>query len=325
MIQNNYFYISQSEFWQFFLQQRDASKILSYKTILEEQIELFNKYVAVINIETSAWCNRACQYCPVGLIKPKRKQAFLSDSNFAKILEELEAIDYRGIIRLSLYNEPLADANHLIDKIIRIKKCLPYIYISISTNGDYLTKDLLNELSVAGLKEIFITSHTEWGEEYNDTKRMESIQKILKKLDIAAEPKCIIPNENITYDFIHQNMRILILANNWNLYGNDRGGTVPHLSIKGRRQPCMMPFREMIINHQGYIQPCCNIFSMESIYGNIEKAKLQEIYFSEKMIRFRRNIFLFSPKSEPCTTCNLLELADEEDNVFRKKVLEMAQ
>ena len=47
MIQGGYEYVSQSEFWNYYLNQSDASDLLRYDVSTESRKYLFNKYVTV--------------------------------------------------------------------------------------------------------------------------------------------------------------------------------------------------------------------------------------------------------------------------------------
>ena len=109
MVQNNFFYISRSEFWNFFLKSRNAEKLLQKNIESSIRKMIFNEYVQEIAIETSAFCNRSCVYCPVS--KYPRQQYFMKESLYLKILDEMKHVDYRGLFTLSLFNEPLADKN----------------------------------------------------------------------------------------------------------------------------------------------------------------------------------------------------------------------
>ena len=45
----------------------------------EESKNLFKKYVEIINLETSAYCNRVCPYCPVSIYERKDKTIKISE------------------------------------------------------------------------------------------------------------------------------------------------------------------------------------------------------------------------------------------------------
>ena len=117
MIQNNFFYISRSEYWHYLLQSADAHFLLEKNIPSEVRADIFNKYMGCIIIETSSYCNRRCSYCPVSKIP--RKQSFMSEDLFEKIIYELRNIDYRQMIKLNLFTSDFFNAIHNINTTIR--------------------------------------------------------------------------------------------------------------------------------------------------------------------------------------------------------------
>lgn len=65
----------------------------------------------------------------------------MEDQIFDKVIMELQALDYRGIISLSLFNEPLAGSN-IIERIRRITNMLPYKVSTMCENHN-VTCDIM--------------------------------------------------------------------------------------------------------------------------------------------------------------------------------------
>lgn len=216
------FYIKRSEYWDYFWKQTDYKELFEARNeIGTREITLFNKYVNVINIETSAFCNRKCNYCPMSLIE--RKQDYMDDKLWEKILGELCAIQYKGHIELNLFNEPLLDV-HLIDKMKEIKKKLPDVLIKFDSNGDYLKRNVLDDLIDVGLGAMIITRHAKEGRFGEGLK--EEMEDYISKLGLQTyiEKTKYTEQRNITYILKYRDVEIIICANNWEIYGNDRGG-----------------------------------------------------------------------------------------------------
>lgn len=95
----------------------------SYKKVFDSEItleeKLFVEYVKEVVIETSSFCNRKCDYCPLCFMD--RKQNFMSDDLWEKIISELSGMKYKSQIVLNFYNEPLLDKS-LPEKIKKSKK-----------------------------------------------------------------------------------------------------------------------------------------------------------------------------------------------------------
>ena len=95
-----------------------------------------------------------------------------------------------------------------------------------------------------------------------------------------------------------------------------------HLHAEQRINPCVNPFREICIAYDGSIKPCCNIyFNAPNIFGNAAVSNLTDIYFSEELCKFRKDLFIFSKKVGGCATCNTEDNADIESKNLREEIL----
>jgi radical SAM protein with 4Fe4S-binding SPASM domain len=319
MVQNNYFYIAQSEFWAYYLNSRHAKYLLKKNIEKTLRKDIFNEYVASIVLETSAFCNRRCSYCPVSF--QPRQQHFMDEELFVKILEEMRQIDYRGMFVLSLFNEPLADRD-ILKRIRTVKEYCPNSYVRMNSNGDYLTKEFLEELNLAGLSEILITCHMNGSEIYTDLLAAKKIDDFFEKMGLEYKITSKIEGHNISCDYIYKNIRMLVVTNNWSEDGNDRGGKVKQLSIENRIQPCVIPFREVAIDVEGNVRFCWNFFVDTDFVGNVRDMSVLDIYFGDEMVDSRRNHLSFVTKDLPCATCRNHDNAREESAEFRRKLLD---
>ena len=60
-----------------------------------------------VALEISTSCNRTCYYCPNQL--KGTPTAFMEESTFNEIIDQLKTITFSGIINYHFYNEPLLD------------------------------------------------------------------------------------------------------------------------------------------------------------------------------------------------------------------------
>ncbi len=250
-------------------------------------------------------------------------QSIMPKLLIAKVIDELKEVDYDGVISLNLYNEPLLDSE-LENNISFIKENLPNSFISFNSNGDYLTLDRLFKFEESGLEEIRVTLHTE---NYEDENRKKAINTFFKRLDLTYEVNKFISNEMIMVEKKFNNLNLIVMCTNWNDIGNDRAGTV-EINSKPiiRNKPCMKPFREIVISTEGNCYPCCNFFpnsdiSKKFLIGNISEKSIYDIFSSEIMVGFRKNLFDFSPKFSPCNTCNDLDNSRLSTDFQRKEIL----
>ncbi len=127
-------YIPDWKFWDDFLQNSIAKDVLLLQENKESfKKEVFSRFVFVVNLELSTYCNRKCSYCPMSFFP--REQEFMPMDLLNQILSQLKEIHYAGAIMLNFYNEPLLDS-HLADKIRIIREQLPHVWIAFNSNGD---------------------------------------------------------------------------------------------------------------------------------------------------------------------------------------------
>ena len=93
-------------------------------------------------VEFNIWgnCNRSCSFCPVS--NPEfytKDNTGISLKLFQKIINDLNEINYSGVILFSAFSEPFLNKD-LIDLIRITKKGLSKAKLEINTNGDVIKK-----------------------------------------------------------------------------------------------------------------------------------------------------------------------------------------
>jgi MoaA/NifB/PqqE/SkfB family radical SAM enzyme len=320
---NNFEYISQLEYWNYYLNESDAVDLLKYNIPNKKRIKLFNKYVMVVNIETSSYCNRVCDYCPVTNLESKTKE-FMSNEKFDVLIKNLEELNYSNIITLNLFNEPLASFDNFISRLEMLKNACPNSYIRMNSNGDYLTKDKLIQLKNAGMSEILVTMHTQKNEVYDDKKQQVRLDDFINKLELndLKELTNFEENKNISYEIKWEGVRILAVSNNWGSYGNDRGGELEKLSVESRDTPCLVPFREIVVDYNGLAVICWNVFrNISNKIGQIGENGLIDIYFDKAAVDLRREMLVDGPKKGIHRTCNVPSYTNFSTSENRKRLL----
>ncbi len=286
-----------------------ANNILSLLSLESDtpQLDILKENLRVIEIETFSYCNRQCWFCPNSFIDRHTLNILMDENLYLKILNELKEIDYKDIITFSRYNEPFAD-RIILKRLKQARNILPKVQLYTHSNGDYLTKNYLDEIARAGLNTLKWQYYLQKNEEFNPEKILNNMDKRIKNLNLTYE---IINKDSnsVNLKVNYPNIDIEYQALNFAQNGCNRGDTLDTISAYDRKSPCYVPFEALYIDYNGKVMPCCNLRSdIEAhnsfIMGDANKQTLAEIFTSNKMVNLRRNLIGNSKKIAPCNSCS---------------------
>ncbi|MBD3155537.1 MAG: radical SAM protein [Candidatus Aenigmarchaeota archaeon] len=159
-----------------------------------------------VEIETYTICNRKCSYCPNS--KFSRGNHMMEVSLFKKIIDDLKKIKYNGDITPGFYNEPFLDGR-LPELLKYTKRKLPDSRIVIFSNGDFLDKELFDEIKKY-VDSIDITDHGNLNPNIPEDKRIK-----VKKLEhFSSRGGLVAVNNKITKEKCYQPTRMLTITYN---------------------------------------------------------------------------------------------------------------
>lgn len=248
------------------------------------------KHLRLVEIELWSYCNRQCSWCPNSFIDRHSETKYINEKIFKHIIETLKINNYNGYITFSRYNEPLAYPDTLNKVCKYIKRELPNCILVTNTNGDYLSKEIIQSLNIDELSIM----------DYNNKGMQLCIEELLKygcKIDKIVN--------NFIYGH-YKNMKILYYVD-WknNCIPGNRGGILP-FNMPIRTYPCYEPKYFIGINYDGTVSPCCNIRNdiykqKKYIIGDLNKESLYSILKSKT----RKNIIDFCQNTDfsPCSPC----------------------
>lgn len=267
---------------------------------------LFKESVKHVILEQSSYCNRRCGFCPnVGLTRIKEEN-LLPKALFEKIVGELAEIEFGGVVLFHLYNEPLAASDVLIERMAWARSRLPDCMFGFNTNGDYLTRPILDRLNEAGCDQIFVSVYGPRHGEWDDAYVRNRVLKIAKTLGVD-DP--LVETPGLRYQITTQvgRIRLFIAARNLWISGYDRGGLVPELA-RTRTSPCTSPISDFLVDHRGWVLPCCNVYTDEPEHlkhtiGRLEDQTIFDAYASATAQAWRNGLLRYSPGGELCESC----------------------
>ncbi|MFA6520792.1 MAG: radical SAM protein, partial [Candidatus Gracilibacteria bacterium] len=227
-----------------------------------------------VSIETTTTCTRQCAYCPHSVESARQAKhergLFMSPELFTNITDQLQALGFSGKLALQGFGEPLADPD-IIARIQEAREKMPFAYITINSNAQLLTGELLEKLLAAGLSHIYITNHE------TDPEQRTALGVKIKAL--RADPRFA--------TCISYYTKLTSLRN--------RGGAVDptkfqQFESEGRtsnstgREICASETSTLNITASGNVLVCGDSFTEDpdSVMGNLNESTIPEIYLSQK-------------------------------------------
>ena len=270
--------------------------------------EYFKQNLQLIEIEIFSYCNRVCWFCPNSFVDRRSNNKTMSEKDYMSIINQLREIDFSGELTYSRYNEPLSHRELFIKRIKQARELLPNAVLRTNTNGDYITRDYIEQLCDVGFNQLWIQQYLGNNEKYDHQKLKSRIGKKIDALGLKSKALVDIEGAKLEYDLSHRDMTIHIRARNFDLDGSSRGNSVPIAEDYQRTQKCIQPWNNMYIDHNGSIMVCCALRSdvpgQESgIMGHINDGKLWDIYMNEKYEPWRQHHTNDSPKEGFCKSC----------------------
>ena len=213
-----------------------------------------------IAIQTIDDCNGRCCFCPNSLLK--RTKARMSMDTFARIIGELEELDYRDAIVLDLQCDPFLD-ERMEEFTGMASSACPRASVFLSTNGLALTESRYHEVMQWPNVDLVVNDYT-------------VDQRILEKVGNWH----IAPEERRRSRFVCKPQPVSIT----NL------GHMPSRFRLPLRQSCIIPFRELSIVASGQSVICCSDWQKEQVMGDVRESSLREIWCGEALQEVRAEL-----------------------------------
>ncbi len=278
-------------------------------------------YPIQLDFELNASCNLKCPMCPISAESPKGKgKSTWFDFEFFKELIDYSVDKGTKAIKLNYINEPLI-RNDLI-KFIDYAKKKGVLDIYFSTNGILLKDEISKKLINSGLTRIQISIDAVTQETYNKVRPGGDLKKILENIDnflkIKKELKKTTPLVRV--NFVKTEFNEFELEEFIKLWEDkvDMIGIqefikptkvtqkiISNKTIKKKNFKCSFPFKQLVINNERQVLPCCTFWGEELALQKIEKAEdLQNAWNSEKMRYIRKKHLSGEYKDIPqCKNC----------------------
>ncbi|MDP2924022.1 MAG: radical SAM protein [Candidatus Omnitrophota bacterium] len=275
------------------------------------------KYPLTFNIEPTNACNLKCSMCPRN--QSKRKEGFIDFELFKKIIDESKPYGPRHFI-LHKDGEPLLHPK-IADMVSYIKKSNPKNTVYISTNGLFLTREMVIVLMEAGLDQLHISIGAVNEETYlkirgGSLKQLED--NIIGAITVKKEKNLKKPVITLQIIRMQETLKeIESFIKKWKIYDVrfsvpsflNWGGIKTDLSLDKqkpvRRYPCHTLWLSPSINWDGMVSICCIDWNEEEVLGNVKERSLAQIWQGEKIKQYRTYHLTKQYSKIPiCAYCN---------------------
>lgn len=235
-------------------------------------------------------------------------------SGYVSLLRQLAEREYKGLISLHNYNEPLLNPR-LHEEMREMLRLAPGAKPGIFTNGDFLDADKVMRLVTDGASYLRVTLYPRdlTPRPQDDRTRLERwLDRRLTGLDISWLFGPV--HQGFAAHGLFGSCRIEIIVPAIMETYNNRGKTVPILPLVAqRRAPCRRTITSMAIDYRGSLKMCCNVYPENPdheryVIGNVFESGLWELWCSPKMDALRHAHQVADWSLSPiCRSCKHME------------------
>lgn len=269
------------------------------------QLEIVTNYPIQLDFELNASCNLKCPMCPISAEsnKKKDKDTWFKFEDFKRIIDQGVKNGLK-VIKLNYLNEPLIRKD--ITRFISYAKEIGITDIYFSTNGLLLTDTFARELIKAGLTRIQVSIDAYTNKTYDRVRPGGDLGKVVANVEhmvkIRNELRSITPLIRVNFVRTELNEHELqFFVNHWvnkvEMVGIQEMVKPPisNIDIKSKTTynkrkegfRCSFPFKQMVINNEGNILPCCTFYGEQFKMGNIKQDKIIDVWNSKQMSTLR--------------------------------------
>ena len=256
-------------------------------------------YPIQLDIELNGGCNMSCPFCLHGYKKTKNVNLPIED--FKNIIHQAIELGVKSI-KFNYINEPMLRKD--LEECIKYAKSKGILNVYMVTNGTVLNKKRRLSLLASGITKVFISLDAATKETYEKQRlsgMFETVKNNIKEfiklrnsqgkkfplVRVSFLKNSINIHEKEDFEKQWANIADIINFQTMNEVPDVKTGLLVEKSIipdKG----CSFPFKQMVVDHLGNIQPCCKLEGKKLIVGNIKKMSLKEAWNSKKFTNLRK-------------------------------------
>ena len=252
-----------------------------------------------IDVELNGGCNMRCPFCIHGY--DKIPNVNLGRDVFEKVLREAVSLGTKSL-KLNYINEPLMRRD--LEECIRFARDAGIINVFVVTNGTLLTESRAESLLGCGLTKLFISIDAATPETY-DKQRLSGkfglvVANVLRFIEMRNARGLGFPLVRVSFlknaVNIHEeeqfrkqweNVADIVTFQTMNEVP-DRVTNLTLPVIESKASGCDFPFKQLVVDHLGNIQPCCKLAGKKLIVGNVNDMSLQDAWNHPSLVELRK-------------------------------------
>jgi radical SAM protein with 4Fe4S-binding SPASM domain len=273
-----------------------------------------------LDVELNGGCNMKCPFCLHGY-GDKRPNTLMPMERYKALIDEAVAFGVRGL-KLNYINEPMLRTD--LELCIAYAKAAGMLNVYMVTNGTLLNAKRRTSMLNSGITKVFISVDAATSQTY-------SRQRLSGKFDLVVKNILDFVEERDSRGLKYPLVRVSFLRNALNIHEeeafrefwqdkvdmlafqkmNDLPDLDSGLTIKEQGmevEGCTFPFKQLVVDYEGDILPCCKMGGKKLALGNIDNMTLQRAWNSDKMkalqLMHKENRWQESPVCTRCITGN---------------------
>ena len=248
-------------------------------------------------------CNSRCSFCAAAIQSESRPDATMPFDLYAKVIEDLAGIDYRGQIAYHVNSEPLVVPD--LDRFVaHARQRLPHAWIRIYTNGLSLSRARGEALLRAGIDEMTVNWYA--------ADKTAPLPRHLTAFRDEVLPRFHAPERvrSGSGPLRHGDRSIF----RFNIYRrridevlDSRAGSAPNKTARPGDATgfCEHPFTQLNITVDGRVGRCCSDFYFSEVMGHVARQGLLDIWYGAPLQAARAHLLRGDRSaSDLCRQCD---------------------
>ena len=259
-----------------------TAKIMPHRYQHKIPVTDFMSTLQSVQINPSEMCNRTCGICPrhdPSLYK--NNKLFLSTETSRIIGRQLSEFGFRGRVGFVGFGEPLLNPNLVECVRILREECKTAQWIEINTNGDFLTRELIIDLTNAGCTHITVSMY--------DSDNSDHFNRLFDGINVV---------KTLRHNYDLENTQPIFLV--------DRSGIVRNEIKSDNNRQCFIPFYKLFIDWNGDYLLCDQDWGKVTKEFNLYSTSITE-FWKSKIDTYRKNLIAGDRyKNNPCHSCDIV-------------------